>query len=134
MYSTSGKLLSIDAVEDDIGERLRLLLYKDRFTDAEAPGMAETLLESQPPVLVDPLLLRQWYAKYHPDAGPLCISSAVELELYLGDDIRKEYPYFNSWALHGVLTRRRRSVVLSRQVADGSRGMHLGGSFASKAP
>ena len=55
--------------------------------------MAEVLLESQPPVLVAPLLLRQWYAKYHPDAGPLRISSAVELEHYLGDEIRQEYPY-----------------------------------------
>ena len=58
--------------------------------------MAEVLLESQPSVAVAPLLLRQWYAKYHDDSGPLDIGNAVELEQYLGDDIRREYPYFHS--------------------------------------
>jgi hypothetical protein len=115
-WSTSGKLLSIDAVEEDIGDRLRLPQYKDRFTEVDAPIMAEVLLESQPSLTVAPLLLRQWYAKYHDDSGPLLISNAVELEQYLGDDIRREYPYFNSWSLHGILKRRRRPVLLDRQV------------------
>ena len=77
--------------------------------------MVEVLLE--PPTAVDPLLLRQWYAKYHPDAGPLHIGDAVELEQYLGDDIRREYPYYNSWALHSVLERRRRPVLLTEWTA-----------------
>ena len=80
--------------------------------------MAEVLLESQPSVVVTPLLLRQWYAKYHDDSGPLEIANAVELEQYLGDDIRREYPYFTYRALHGVLQRRRRPVLLSRQVVE----------------
>ena len=78
--------------------------------------MAEVLLESQPPVVVAPLLLRQWYAKYHDDSGPLRIGNAAELEQYIGDDIRREYPYFKYWALHGVLQRRKRPVLLDHQV------------------
>ena len=78
--------------------------------------MADVLLESQPPVVVVPLLLRQWYAKYHDDSGPLCIGNAAELEQYLGDDIRREYPYFKSQVLHGVLQRRKRPVLLDHQV------------------
>ena len=117
-WSTSGKLLSIDDIENDIGDRLRLPQYADRFTEEGAPLMAAVLQESQPPVVVAPLLLRQWYAKYHPDSGPLQIHSAVELEQYLGDDIRREYPYFHSRALHAALERRRRPVLLSRRVAE----------------
>ena len=78
--------------------------------------MAEVLLETQPPVAVTVLLLRQWYAKYHPDSGPMQIGTAVELEEYLGDDIRREYPYFKSRVLHGVLQRRKRPVLLDHQV------------------
>ena len=59
-WSTSGKLLSIDAVEEEIGDRLRLPQYAERFTEEDAPLMAEVLQESQPPVLVTPVLLRQW--------------------------------------------------------------------------
>ena len=79
--------------------------------------MVAVLQESSPPAVVDPLLLRQWYAKYHSDAGPLQIGNAVELEQYLGDDIRREYPYYHSWALHTVLAKRRRAVLLSERVA-----------------
>ena len=62
--------------------------------------------------------MRQWYAKYHQDSGPLEIANAVEVEQYLGDDIRREYPYFTYRALHGVLQKRRRPVLLSRQVVE----------------
>ena len=54
-WSTSGKLLCIDVVEQEIGDRLRLPQYKDRFTEDDAPNMAEVLLESQPSVVVAPL-------------------------------------------------------------------------------
>ena len=116
VYSSSGKLLSIEVVEQDIGERLRLPQYKDSFILEVALTMAELSLESQPSVVVAPFLFRQWYAKYHQDAGPLCISSAVELEQYLGDEIREEYPYFTDRELHGALQKRRRSVLLDHQV------------------
>ena len=56
-WSTSGKLLSIDAVEQEIGDRLRLPQYKDHFSEDLAPTMAEVLLESQPSIVVAPLLL-----------------------------------------------------------------------------
>ena len=88
-----------------------------KFTEDRVATMVEVLLESSPPAAVEPLLLRQWYAKYHPDAGPLHIGDAVELEQYLGDDIRREYPYYNSRALHTVLAKRRRAVLLSERVA-----------------
>ena len=78
--------------------------------------MAEVLLESQPSVVVAALILRQWYAIYHEDSGPLHIGNAEDLEQYLGDDIRREYPYFTDRALHGVLMRRRRSVLLCHKV------------------
>ena len=97
VYSTSGKILSIDAVEEQIGERLRLSQYEDQFTEDLAPTLAEVLQESQPSVLVAPLLLRQWYTKFHLDSGPLHIHSAEGLEQYLGDDIRMLYPYFTAF-------------------------------------
>ena len=117
-WSTSGKLLSIDRVEEAIGERLRLSQYKEQFTESAAPSLVAVLQESSPPVAVTALLLLQWYAKYHPDAGPLRIHSAVELEQYLGDDIRRQYPYFSSRQLQGALEKRRRPVLLSRKVAE----------------
>ena len=71
-WSTSGKLLLSEAVEESLGERLRLDEYKQSFADeAAAQHLAEVLLEDQPPVHVSSLVLRQWYAKYHPDSGPL---------------------------------------------------------------
>ena len=86
-WSTSGKLLSIDAVEEATGDRLRFVQYKDNFFADGSCTMVEVLMESSPPVVVDALLLRQWYAKYHPDSGPLSTPSAVELEQYLGNDL-----------------------------------------------
>jgi hypothetical protein len=60
-WSSSGKLLTMDAVEEYCGERLRLSQYKDRFSsDDSAQQMAELLQESQPPFTVSVLLLRQW--------------------------------------------------------------------------
>ena len=51
------------------GERLRLLEYVDRFTCDDLDGeLATVLAESQPPLQVSALILRQWYAKYHPDS------------------------------------------------------------------
>ena len=57
-WSASCKLFSIEVVEQEIGERLRLPQYNDLFTEDLAPTMADLLLESQPFVVVAPLLLR----------------------------------------------------------------------------
>ena len=55
---------------DASGDRLRLQEYSDKFlSDASAAQVAEMLAESQPPVHVSVLILRQWYTKYHPDSG-----------------------------------------------------------------
>ena len=61
-------------------------------------------------------MLRQWYAKYHPDSGPLRISSAEELESLLGEDLRKYYGHLKDYALHTALQQRVKPVLLSRQV------------------
>ena len=74
----------------------------------EEPALVEVLAKSQAPVVVAAVLLRQWWQKYHHDSGPLHID--------LGADIRREYPYFNYWALHGVLMRLRQPVLLDRRV------------------
>jgi hypothetical protein len=52
-WSTSGKYLSIDAVEGDLGDQLRLEQYKDCFADdAAAKTLAVSLAERQSPALV----------------------------------------------------------------------------------
>lgn len=35
-------------------------------------------------ILVDPILLMQWYVKLHPDSGPHRVSSISELEAQTG--------------------------------------------------
>ena len=115
-WPSSGKLLTIDALERELGDRLRLPQYAHRFTQVDAPSMAEVLLESQPSVVVTALLLRQWHVKYHPDSGPKPIETADALEEYAGDEIRREYAYSNSRALHGVLMKRRPPVLFGHQV------------------
>lgn len=61
-WSSSGKLLTIEAVEEACGERLRLRQYSGQFAnDEQAQSMSEILRESDPPLCVSNLLLRQWY-------------------------------------------------------------------------
>ena len=63
-WSSSGKLLSIEAVDEHCGERLRLDQYRHCFlSDESAQTMAEILKESSPPFTVSALLLRQWYVR-----------------------------------------------------------------------
>ena len=58
------------------GERLRLDAKRDCFSDdAAAQVLSEALAEGQPPVLVSALTLRQWYAKSHPESGPLRVET-----------------------------------------------------------
>ena len=42
----------------------------------------------------------------------------MELEHYLGDEIRQEYPYFTYRELHGALGKRLRAVLLHRRVVE----------------
>ena len=69
-WSSSGKLLSIAEVERCIGARLRLPVHAASFSAAGAGVLAVSLLEGQPSVQVSSMLLRQWYARYHPASGP----------------------------------------------------------------
>ena len=65
-------LYTPEEVEDALGDRLRLAQHAHLFqSDVSAQSLSETLEESQPSVKVSALLLRQWYAKYHPAAGRL---------------------------------------------------------------
>ena len=53
--------------------------------------------------MVSALLLRQWYAKYHPDGGPLRFESAEDLERGLGERLRAVYD--GSFFLQTLLAR-----------------------------
>ena len=106
-WSTAGRLTSIHDIEHAVGDRLRLPQYREYFEEEACASLAAALSEGQPPVyLAEPFLLRQWYAKYHPDSGPLRISSADELELLLGGDLREYYGDLNDRALHTALGQR----------------------------
>ena len=88
-WSSSGRILTPHALEEASGERLRLDEYSERFsTDELAGDLAVVLAEQQPPLQVSPLILRQWYTKYHPDSGSLAYATAEELEEALGDFMR----------------------------------------------
>ena len=91
-WASSGKLLVCDAVEKQLGERLRLAEYKHSFADdAAAQNLSEVLLERQPPVRVSALVLRQWYSECHADSGSLTYDSADALEHAMGDQLRGQY-------------------------------------------
>ena len=116
-WASSGKLLVCDAVEQQLGERLRLAEYKDSFADdAAAQTLSEVLLERQPPVRVSGLVLRQWYSKYHPDSGSLRYDSADALEQAMGDDLRRDYAGLGYKALRTALGKRRKVIEVSRKV------------------
>ena len=117
-WSTAGKFLCIQAVEEAIGIRLRLPRYKDEFVSDEAARLlSDRLSEGQPPAIVSALLLRQWYAKYHPDSGPLHLSGVEQLETLLGEEMRLQYAGMGTLALRTALSQRRKSVVVSVKVA-----------------
>ena len=116
-WSSSGKLLSTRAVEDALGERLRLQQYRQACVDIEAARVtAQRLAEGQPPHLVDGLLLHQWYQQYHPDAGPLRIETAAELEAQLGAELRTSYRGLGCRALCSALAKRRKPVLVTVQL------------------
>ena len=74
------------------------------------------LLESQPPVRVSGLLLRQWYTKYHPDSGPIRFQTAAALEEGMGESLRSQYAGLGSKALCKALGQRRKVVMASERV------------------
>ena len=91
-WSTSGKYLSIQAVEEALGDCLRLEQYRNCFADdAAAAALAVSLEKKKTPALVEPLLLRQWHRKHHPDSGPIKVDTAEYLEEILGDEMRESY-------------------------------------------
>ena len=102
-WSTARRLMSIHDIEHSIGDRLRLPQYREQFGEDLYDGLAVALSERQGSVyLTEPLLLRQWYMKYHPDSGPLRISNANEPESLLGDDLRTHVPAGLRRALNGI--------------------------------
>ena len=80
--------------------------------------MADLLREQQPPVRVSALVLRQWYAKYHPDSDPLRYDSVAELEDGMGDALRRDYPGLRYKALRTALGKRRKVVLVSQKVCE----------------
>ena len=116
-WSTAGRLMRIHDIEHSIGDRLRLPQYREQFGEDLYESLAVALSEGQPPVyLAEPFLLRQWYAKYHPDSGPLRISIADELESLLGKDLRTYYGDLKDRTLHTALQRRVKPVLLGFQI------------------
>ena len=116
-WASSGQLLSCDAVEQKLGDRLRLAEYKHSFVDdVAAQTLSEVLLERQPPVCVSALVLRQWYSQYHPDSGSLRYASVAELEHAMGDDLRREYAGLRCKALRTAFGKRRKVILVSENV------------------
>ena len=74
------------------------------------------LLESQPPVRVSGLVLRQWYTKYHPDSGPIRFQTAAALEEGMGESLRSQYAGLGYKALCKALGQRRKVVEASEKV------------------
>ena len=114
-WSTSGRLLSIQCIEDEVGERLRLPRYRDSFGPDVVVSLVETLAEGQPPVFVTATLLRQWYARFHPASGPIRIEDAEELERYVGEEIRRVYAGMDRRALQTALSRRLKPVFVGQR-------------------
>ena len=117
-WCTAGRLMCITDIENAIGERLRLSQYRDSFTVDASAALCVALSEGQPAVFLStPTLLREWHAKYHPDSGPLHVSTADELEHMLGDDLRIHYAGLKDRAIITALGRRAKPVLVSnRQV------------------
>ena len=83
------------------------------FPEASSQRLADLLLEGQPAVRVSGLLLRQWYAMYHPASAPLRFDTADALEEGMGDELRAQYAGLKYWALSKALRQRRKAVEVS---------------------
>ena len=78
--------------------------------------MSDLLLESQPAVRVSALVLRQWYAQYHPASAPLRFDTADALEEGMRDELRAQYAGLKYKALATALCQRRKAVEVSHRV------------------
>ncbi len=86
-------------VEDALGERFRLATHRQDYADeAAAELFSQSLAEEQPPVHTTGILLLEWYARYHPLAGPLRADIVEGLDFFLGSELR-EPPYAGVQAL-----------------------------------
>ena len=111
-WSSSGMLMTIEAVEESIGMRLRLDEYRHQLADdVSAQELSRVFSESQPVVPVSGLLLRQWYTNYHPDSGPIKYDTVESLEAAQGDHLRSVYPGMACRLLRTALRMRRKVVV-----------------------
>ena len=117
-WGSDGLLYLPAQVEEVLGDRLRLEQYRvDLLTQEASDALAQRLQESQPPVVVSGLLLRQWYTKYHPDSGPLRYETAQELEEAMGERMRQVYDGLGRWPLQAALSKARKVVLITQQVA-----------------
>ncbi len=108
----------MDAVERELGERLRLAEYAEYFgSEDRAQALADRLSEGDPCFVVSALLLRQWYARCHPGSGPLRYDTAADLEGGLGPELRQQYPGMKERRLHSVLGQRIKAVLVSEWTA-----------------
>ena len=104
-WSSDGVLRSVSAVEECIGEHLRLSQYKDCFSDdCSAEKLSEVLAESEPPSAVSAQLLRQWYSQFHPESGAIQYNTVAEFESGMGDLLRKVYHGVSGRSLQSVLS------------------------------
>ena len=109
--------MTVEALEEASGDRLRLQQYSNHFlSDATAGELAVLLAESQPSLHVSVLILRQWYTNYHLDSGVLSYDTAEALENALGDELRSKYGGMKSRQLQATLGKRRKAILVSHQV------------------
>ena len=105
-------------METEIGDRLRLQEYRQRFSTAElATTLSEELAESQPAVHVSGSLLQEWYRKYHPDSGSLAYAHAADLDEAMGAELRQHYSGVGYKNLRNALRQRPKPVIIGERCA-----------------
>ena len=117
-WSKEGVLLTPEAVEAEIGDRLRLAQYAHKFSDVTAAETLEAdLALGDTPVTVCADVLRQWYDKYHPSSRPWEFATSAALEAAMGDYMREKYSGLTGYALRTALASRLKTVLVSEWVA-----------------
>ncbi|MDA8609470.1 hypothetical protein N9L19_00985 [bacterium] len=124
-WASSGRLLVCDAVEKELGDRLRLGEYKHSFVDdAAAQIISDVLLQRLPPVHVSGPVLRLWFFNSHPESSAWCYDSAAGLRHGMGGAIRREYAGLGYKALRFALRERRKAIEVSQKVCQTSLTQH----------